>query len=89
VKGLETIAILNNQSAMHWITKTNIFKTENSTFTVSGRYSSDVFQGIMPDSGAAGVSTAGEPRFRALQKINPTIQLDTSTAGPHQIRFGK
>ncbi|KIM93291.1 hypothetical protein OIDMADRAFT_138097 [Oidiodendron maius Zn] len=89
VKGLETVAILNNQSAMHLITRTDMFRTENSAFTVSGRYSSDVFQGIMPDSGAAGVSTAGEPQFRALQRIDPTIQLDTTTAGLHRIKFGK
>jgi hypothetical protein len=43
----------------------------------------------MPDSGAAGVSTAGNPQFLALQKLDPRVQLDTSTAGDHKIRFGK
>jgi hypothetical protein len=43
----------------------------------------------MPDSGAAGISSAGEPQVLALQKRDPTIQLNTSTAGSNRIRFGK
>ena len=40
----------------------------------------------MPDTGAAGVSTAGQLQFQALQKIDPGVQLDT---GIHGIVFGK
>jgi len=61
---------------------------EYSTFTLD-RYSSETFQGIMPDSGAAGVSTAGEPQFEALKKLFPSIKLDTTTAGQHKIKFSK
>jgi hypothetical protein len=43
----------------------------------------------MPDSGAAGVSIAGKPQFLALQKLNPSIELDTTAAGQYTIRFGK
>ena len=43
----------------------------------------------MPDSGAAGVSTAGKPQVLALQRLDPTIKLDTIAAGLHTIRFGK
>ena len=43
----------------------------------------------MPDTGAAGVSTAGEPQVRALQQLESSIQIDQSTAGQHTIRFGK
>jgi hypothetical protein len=42
----------------------------------------------MPDTGAAGVSTAGEPQVKALQKKFPKIMIDTSTAGQHKISFG-
>lgn len=42
----------------------------------------------MPDTGAAGVSTAGLPQFEALQKIF-NIKLDTSTSGCYKICFGK
>jgi len=40
----------------------------------------------MPDTGAAGVSTARENQFRALQRQRP-ITLDTLIAGQYRIRF--
>ena len=43
----------------------------------------------MPDSGAAGVSTAGQPQFTALQKLDSSLQINAMTAGQHNIRFGK
>ena len=43
----------------------------------------------MPDTGDAGVSTAGEPQVQALQRLDSSIQVDQSTAGQHTIRFGK
>jgi hypothetical protein len=43
----------------------------------------------MLDSSAAGVLTAGNPQFLALQKLNPTVQLDTSIAGAYKIQFRK
>ena len=78
------------------MTKEDIFQesrkqdsNSNSVFMNDNRYSSETFQGILPDTGAAGVSTAGEPQFRALQRQDPSIKLDTSTAGQQRIRFGK
>jgi hypothetical protein len=35
----------------------------------------------MPNTGAAGISTAGEPQFLALQKQDLLISLDYITAG--------
>jgi hypothetical protein len=66
--------ILSNQSAFHSITKTDVFNEKSNpdepySAFVLDRYSSEIFQGIMPDSGAAGVSTAGEPQVTALQKL--------------------
>jgi hypothetical protein len=101
VDGLQTVSILNDQSAYHVFTKDNIFEQQKQVqqqqvdeqitdvFTFDSRYSSDIFQGIMPDTGASGVSSAGEPQFRALRKIDPEVQLDLSRAGEHKIRFGK
>jgi hypothetical protein len=43
----------------------------------------------MPDTRAAGISTAREPQFLALQKQDLLISLDRTTAGDNQIRFGK
>ena len=42
----------------------------------------------MPDTGAAGVSTAGKSQVKALQKTMPSLKLDTTTAGGHRIAFG-
>ena len=94
INGIRTVAILNDQSTLHAIIRKDLFNEpadpiKTSAFTFDNRYSSDIFQGIMPDSGAAGVSTAGNPQFLALQKLDPRVQLDTSTAGDHKIRFGK
>jgi hypothetical protein len=41
----------------------------------------------MPDTGAAGVSTAGEPQVKVLQKRFPKVTVDTSTAGQYKIFF--
>ncbi|KAI0994430.1 hypothetical protein K3495_g13752, partial [Podosphaera aphanis] len=94
INGIETVAILNDQSAFHAITKEDIFITQeaqtptSSVFT-SDRYSSAVYHGIIPDTGAAGVSTAGKPQVEALIKISPELKINTETAGQHNIRFGK
>jgi hypothetical protein len=43
----------------------------------------------MPNTGASGVSSAKEPQFKALRKIDPKVQLNITKAGEHKIRFGK
>ena len=92
--GTQTVAILNDQSTLHAITKQDILFDTNShsvngtAFIFEDRYSSGIFRGIMPDSGASGISTAGEPQFNALHDLDSTIQINRQTAG-HEIRFGK
>ena len=58
----QIISVLNDQSVFYTVTKIDIFdeSTEDSAFSYDDRYSAATFQGIMPDSGAAGVLTAGE-----------------------------
>jgi hypothetical protein len=91
VDGTQIVAVLNDQSTLHSITKSDIFNEpkESSTFSFDIRYSANVFHGIMPDTGAAGVSTVGEPQVRALQQLDSSVQIDQSTVGQHKIRFGK
>jgi len=91
VDGIQTVTALNNQSTLYSITKVDIFNKpkESSAFSFDERYSASVFHGIMPDTGAAGVSTAGESQVRALQQLDNSVQVDQSTAGQHTIRFGK
>jgi hypothetical protein len=57
-------------------------------FTLNNRYSSDTFQGIIPDTRASGVSSAGEPQFIALRRLDPKVRLNTSRAGEQKIKFG-
>jgi hypothetical protein len=97
INGVQTVSILNDYSVYYTFTRDNMFKlssTQNpqtifSAFTFNNRYSSYEFQGIMPDSRAAGISSAGEPQVQELQKKDLIIQLDTSAAGSNTIRFGK
>jgi hypothetical protein len=76
---------------MHALTKEDEFSKplELTAFTFEDRYSVEIFHGIMLDTGAAGVSTAGRLQYLALQKLDPTVKLDTSNEGAHSIRFGK
>ena len=71
------MAILNDQSTLHVVTKKDPFDIEVpvdiipkmppiSAFTFDNQYLLNIFQGIMPDSGAAGVLTTGNPQFLAL-----------------------
>ena len=64
VNSTQTVAILNDQSIQYTVTGEDIFKAlllqllETLVFIFKNRYLLEVFQGIMPDSKAAGVSTA-------------------------------
>jgi hypothetical protein len=94
INGIETMEILSNQSAFYSITKTDVFNEKSNpdephSAFVLDRYLSEIFQGIIPDSRAAGVSTAGEPQVTALQKLQLSLRIDTTTASNHKIRFGK
>jgi hypothetical protein len=98
VNGVDAVALLADYSTRHAATLQNPFDPTfywnpraipTDIFTFEDRYSSTEFQGIMPDSGASGVSTCGEPQFKALQGIIPAIQLDTVCFDRQAIRFGK
>ena len=95
MNGENTVEMLNNQAAMHAITKIDNFKfshhatdNDSTAFHFTDRYSAAIFQGIMPDTGASGISTAGENQFHALQKKDPRVVLNTKEAGVHRVKFG-
>ncbi|KAI0993882.1 hypothetical protein K3495_g14302 [Podosphaera aphanis] len=81
----ETANYLMNQAYLHQLTGTNVFKEQidapANQFFIEDRYSRTVFQGILPDTGAAQVSTAGLEQYLALQRVESSVQLDKSTAG--------
>jgi Reverse transcriptase (RNA-dependent DNA polymerase) len=48
----------------------------------------EVYQGILPDTGAAEFSTVGQRQWEALKRVIPDLTLDTAQAGKARIRFG-
>ena len=62
--------MLANRAVRHELTKEDPFEEQKAephtvNFMPKNRYLTTTFHGIMPDSGAAGVLTAGHPQFRA------------------------
>jgi hypothetical protein len=57
-------------------------------FTLDNRYSEIIFQDIILDTRASGISTARKPQVIALQKLNLSIKINISIAGFYQIKFG-
>ena len=100
INGTQIVAILNDQSTLYVVTKKDPFNIEVliniipkmpliSAFIFNNRYLLNIFQGIMPDSGTVRVLTTRNPQFLTLQKLNPIVQLDTSTTKAHKIQFRK
>ena len=90
---------LQDTATRHWLTREDPYNPlppppgdegitiDGELFTLT-QYNEMEFHGIMPDTGAARVSTGGEPQFRALQRELPAVRLDESEAGKATIRFG-
>jgi hypothetical protein len=64
IDGQATTAMLNNAATLHAFTGEDPYRKkareESHLFTFYNRYDGETFQGIIPDTGAAGTSTAGE-----------------------------
>jgi hypothetical protein len=71
--------------------KVNIFSKPPTSlaFTLNNWYSNAIFQGIILDSGAAGVSITRKPQVIAFQKLDLIVSINTSIAGNYKICFGK
>lgn len=59
----------------------------SNTFTLSGRYGSDIFRGVMLDTGASTISTAGYAQAQAYMR-DFNAKMDTSKAGEVTAQFG-
>lgn len=58
-------------------------------FTIRDRYTEQVFQGIMPDTGAARFSTGGLSQYLALRQVdNTATDIDKSQMGMAKVGFG-
>jgi hypothetical protein len=81
-------AVLANKAFSHSLTSEDMTEptlaTDPFTYTLntsSSWYTTDVFLGIVVDTGASKKSTAGYGQFRALQQSNLAVELDTFTKG--------
>ncbi|KDN64678.1 hypothetical protein CSUB01_12316 [Colletotrichum sublineola] len=90
-------SIPKKNATLHAITKDNPREEETAeekpttdkVFTFNDQYSAATFQGIMPDTGAARVSTVSQQQYTTLKRhLNRELPLDTSRAGEATIRFG-
>jgi hypothetical protein len=92
---------LANRACVHQLTSiapTIEFETEEApecltpesltTGSNTSRYGTDHFYGIIIDTGASKYSTAGFAQFQALQSIDNTIKLDSTTKGKVNVQFG-
>lgn len=93
---------LSNRAYIHRLTATPTVNTNPHSELTTGtetdpfaynseatsRYTSTVFMGIMIDTGVSRRLTAGYGQFKALQKADPTVKLDTSTKGQVNVQFG-
>ncbi|EED18953.1 conserved hypothetical protein [Talaromyces stipitatus ATCC 10500] len=99
INSIKMISMLNDYSTYHAFTRDDKYQPlisyadkatdqDNEAFTLD-QYSSNEFHGIIPDSGAASISSAGELQVLALQKTDPSIRIDTSAGRENHIKFGK
>ena len=58
------------------------------SYNTTSRYTADNFFGIMIDTGASQRSTAGYGQFVAFQRLDPSVQLNTTTQGMVNVQFG-
>lgn len=86
IDGADTLAMLNDAAAEHFITRTQPYHI----FTQGRqRYGTDIFRGIALDTCAAKYNTIGINQVKALQRIRPNIVIDHSRANEAWVRFGK
>src|SRR6266516_5383117 len=86
------VQYLTDQAVLHHLTGDDIYHINKAVpathFIIEDRYSRLRFQGILPDTGAARMSTAGKDQYLALQREDPSVRLDTLAAGQASIKFG-
>ncbi|EKD20762.1 hypothetical protein MBM_01444 [Drepanopeziza brunnea f. sp. 'multigermtubi' MB_m1] len=88
----EVAAKLTNLSTYYAFTKSDLYApiphVPPSECLLNERYDSEVFHGIILDTGAAFVSSAGEKQVEALKKLLLDLKINTPTT-TRSIRFGK
>lgn len=93
MEGFKLLSKLRNQATYHALTRHDCFlqqtgETTPEAFVFKDKTTSQIFQGIMPDTGASGVSSAGEEQVAALLQLKPSLKIDPFSEG-RTITFGK
>ncbi|KAI1004554.1 hypothetical protein K3495_g3658 [Podosphaera aphanis] len=91
IDGYTAVTLLNDQSVHHAITKISSCDDDDTKYTYisSKHYSSDKYQGIVLDTGAAEWSIAGYGQYKALKEVISQIHQDESRAGEASVQFGE
>ena len=83
---------LLNMATYHAYTMDDPFLQPDKTIPIEqftfDRYSSRQFQGFIPDTGAAILSTVGERQALALKRLLPDLQISRTTEDSNNIKFG-
>lgn len=83
-------AYLSNKSFVHLLMAPNIFSINKASKTyqfIPDWYAEMIFQGIMPNTSIAKVSTVEKSQFKALQYEMPSIKIDKTCANKATIYF--
>jgi hypothetical protein len=90
-RAFDIMTTLANQSLAHALTSTDTTASPSDSdpfvYTTTDRYTSDVFYGIMIDTGASKKSTAGYGQYLAYEKTHGAT-IDTDKAGAVHVQFG-
>jgi hypothetical protein len=96
-RAFDITTTLANQSLAHALICTDTAASDTTTsadtdsdpfiYTVTSRYTSDVFYGIMIDTGASKKSTARYSQYLAYKKTHGAT-IDTDKAGAIHVQFG-
>ena len=96
INGVEAVKILQSHATYHSLTKsdktTDSHENDSSAFSTTSRYTSEIFYGIMIDTGASKRSTAGYSQYLAYKKGNfasgTDSNIDRTKAGAVNVQFG-
>jgi len=88
VDGAQAAELLRNASTHHLATRSFTGEETKTTVNPADKFNDAEFRGLLIDTGAARVSTAGLPQLRALTRLLPDLRLDKSKAGAVRVLFG-
>lgn len=86
----ETMTNLSTQYAMTWSSSISHFESKNTPTPPLTRYDDRKYHGIMIDTGAATISTAGLNQYLAYRRMNghSSSEINSTTGSQTKVKFG-